>query len=207
MRLGQTAAIAATLIITASAQALAASAPVAASAVPVAAGPPPIDDKVWHTFFIWARPVSGASAPADEYFGRYRLSLLGMRNIIHDMSIEGDSSLALPLQEGRIYEVAGALGDWANRYPRDKWLPGTAASFVRFLERKKSPETALLAANYIAYLNDRFAGTPSAKWYAALSASHDPVIGIDLLAAPVPYRIYGTFDPDVLRLGRGIPKP
>src|SRR5476649_967841 len=118
MRIDRIAAIAATMLITATAQALADSAA-------VAAGPPPPDDNIWHTYVVAARPISGAPAPADEYFGRFKLSFLGIRNIIHDMNIEGDSSLALPMQEARIREVAGSLGDWANRYPRDKWHPGT----------------------------------------------------------------------------------
>src|SRR5450631_3857187 len=120
MRIVRIAAFAATILVTANVQALAASAP-------VAAGPTPPDDNIWHTYFVAARPISGAPAPADEYFGRFKLSLLGIRNIIHDMNIEGDSSLALPMQEARIREVAGSLADWANRYPRDKWLPGTTS--------------------------------------------------------------------------------
>lgn len=200
MRIVRIAALAATILAATSTQGLAASAP-------VAAGPPPPDDNIWHMYTVAARPISSAPAPADEYFGRFKLSFLGIRNIIHDMNIEGDSSLALPMQEGRIREVAGSLADWANRYPRDKWIPGTTASFVRFLERKNSADTSLLAANYIAYLNDRFASTPSAKWYTALAAAHVPVTDVDPVAAPLPFRLYGPFDPDVLRLGRGIPKP
>jgi hypothetical protein len=123
------------------------------------------------------------------------------------MNVEGDSPLALPLQETRIHEVAGSLADWASRYPRDKWLPGTTASFVRFLERKNNADTALMAADLIAYLNDRFASTRTGKWYAALAAAHVQVVGVDPTAAPSPFRMYGPFDPDVLRLGRGIPKP
>jgi hypothetical protein len=200
MRLVQVAAFAA-LFFTAS------SSPAVSAAVPTAAGQPAFDDNIWHTFFVAARPIARAPAPADEYFGRYKLSFLGIRNIIRDMNIEGDSPLALPLQEGRIHEVAGSLADWANRYPRDKWLPGTTASFVRFLERKDDAASALLAADLIAYLNDRFAATRSGKWYAALAAAHVPVTGVDLTAAPAPFRFYGPFDPDVLNLGRSIPSP
>lgn len=183
----------------------AASGPAYAATVPAAPGQTPYDDSVWHTYLVTARPITRAPAPADEYFGRYKLSFLGMRNIIRDMNIEGDSPLALPLQEGRIHEVAGSLADWANRYPRDKWLPGTTASFVRFLERKNDAGSALLAADLIAYLNDRYAGTRTGKWYAALSAAHVPVSGVDMTAAPLPFRLYGPFDPDVLNLGRNIP--
>jgi hypothetical protein len=183
------------------------SAPAFATAAAAVAGQTALDDNVWHTFSVAARPISRAPAPADEYFGRYKLSFLGIRNIIHDMNIEGDSPLALPLQQGRIHEVAGSLADWANRYPRDKWLPGTTASFVRFLERKDDAGSALLAADLIAYLNDRFATTRSGKWYAALAAAHVPVIGVDPTAVPPPFRLYGPFDPDVLNLGRRIPSP
>jgi hypothetical protein len=185
----------------------ASSSPAFSAAVPTATGQPAFDDNIWHTYFVAARPIARAPAPADEYFGRYKLSFLGIRNIIRDMNIEGDSPLALPLQEGRIHEVAGSLADWANRYPRDKWLPGTTASFVRFLERKDDAASALLAADLIAYLNDRFATTRSGKWYAALAAAHVPVTGVDLTAAPAPFRLYGPFDPDVLNLGRSIPSP
>ena len=198
MRFVQIAATAAIFIAAASGQAYAASAPAASAQTP-------FDDNVWHTYLVAARPIARAPAPADEYFGRYKLSFLGIRNIIRDMGIEGDSPLALPLQEGRIHEVAGSLGDWANRYPRDKWLPGTTASFVRFLERKHDAGSALLAADFIAYLNDRYAGTRTGKWYAALSAAHVTVSGVDMTAAPSPFRLYGPFDPDVLHLERNIP--
>ena len=200
MRFVHVAATAAIFFAAASGQAYAASAPAAPAQTPV-------DDNVWHTYLVAARPITRAPAPADEYFGRYKLSFLGIRNIIHDMNIEGDSPLALPLQQGRIHEVAGSLADWANRYPRDKWLPGTTASFVRFLERKDDAGSALLAADLIAYLNDRFATTRSGKWYAALAAAHVPVIGVDPTAVPPPFRLYGPFDPDVLNLGRRIPSP
>jgi hypothetical protein len=200
MRLVHVAAFAAIIFSSASGQAS------ASTASPTAAQTA-IDDNVWHAYIVAARPISRAPAPADEYFGRFKLSFLGIRNIIRDMNVEGDSPLALPLQEGRIHEVAGSLADWANRYPRDKWLPGTTASFVRFLERKNDAGAALLAADLIAYLNDRYASTRTGKWYAALSAAHTPVTGIDLSATPPPFRLYGPFDPDVLRLERRIPSP
>ncbi|HKW45319.1 MAG TPA: hypothetical protein VJN22_06630 [Candidatus Eremiobacteraceae bacterium] len=200
MRTFRIAVTAAMLFLTASAHALAVSAPTGMNTKPV-------DDNVWHTYVVSARPLTSAPAPADEYFGRYKLSFLGVRNIIRDMNVEGDSPLALPLQEGRIHEVAGSIADWANRYPRDTWLPGTTASFVRFLERKGSADTSLLAETFIAYLNDRFGSTHTGKWYAALAKAHVTITDVDPTTAAAPFRIYGPFDPDVLRLDRVIPKP
>jgi hypothetical protein len=160
----------------------------------------PYDDHTWHPFAAIARPFTSAPAPADEYFGRFKLSNLGMRNIIHDMNIEGDSPLALQLQETRIHAVAGALSDWTNRYPRDVWVPRTTTSFVKFLERKQTPEAASLAISYAVYLADKFNGTRSEHWYAALLQAHNPVLDVDPTAAASPFRIYAPFDVDVLGL-------
>jgi hypothetical protein len=177
-------------------------APAFAAAAPAiaAASAVPFDDHTWHPFTATARPFTSAPAPADEYFGRFKLSNLGMRNIIHDMNVEGDSPLALPLQETRIHAVAGALFDWTNRYPRDVWIPRTTGSFVKFLERKQTPETASLAVVYAVYLADRSSGTSSARWYTALLQAHNPVIDVDPSAAASPFRIYSPFDVDVLGL-------
>ncbi len=161
---------------------------------------PAFDDHVWHAFQATARPFTSSPAPADEYFGRFKLSNLGMRNIIRDMNVEGDSPLALPLQETRIHEVAGSLADWSNRYPRDIWLPGTTASFVKFLERKQSPDTAGMAVDFAVYLVDRFNGTRSARWYSALLKSYAPVLDVDPTSQPSPFRIFSPFDVDVLGL-------
>ena len=177
--------------------AFAAAAPALAA---TSASTPAPDDHVWHTFQATARPFTPALAPADEYFGRFKLSNLGMRNIIHDMNVEGDSPLALPLQQLRIHEVAGALSDWSNRYPRDKWLPGTTASFVKFLERKQTPETAEIAVGYAVYLVDRFNGTPSARWYVTLLSAHSAVPDVDPGSLPPAFRVYSPFDADVLHL-------
>jgi hypothetical protein len=180
--------------------AIAGPASAAALAGPTSAAATPYDDHTWHVFAATARPFTSAPAPADEYFGRFKLSNLGMRNIIHDMDIEGDSPLALPLQETRIHAVAGALSDWTNRYPRDLWVPRTTASFVKFLERKQTAEASGLAIQYAVYLADKFSGTRSERWYAALLQAHNPVIDVDPAGAPPPFRLYSPFDVDVLGL-------
>ena len=160
----------------------------------------PYDDHTWHPFAAVARPFTPAPAPADEYFGRFKLSNLGMRNIIHDMTIEGDSPLAVQLQETRIHAVAGALADWTNRYPRDVWVPRTTTSFVKFLERKQTPEASALSIDFTVYLVDKFSGTRSEHWYESLLQAHTPVMGVDPAAAAPPFRIYSPFDVDVLGL-------
>jgi hypothetical protein len=66
-------------------------------------------------------------APLDEYFGRMKLSPLGIENTIHDTSLHVKYDQA---NAGRYYQglewAEDALHDWARKYPQDTWLPGRA---------------------------------------------------------------------------------
>jgi len=113
-------------------------------------------------FEVIARPLAPVEAPADEYFGRYRLSSLSVRNAISDMLIEGNSPLALPLQMGRIEAVRSALPDWALAYPRDPWVPSTTLSFAKFLISKSVPALYPSALAFLSYVVDVYPHTPFA---------------------------------------------
>lgn len=62
-------------------------------------------------------------APADEYFGRQKLSILGIGNMIKDMRlrIEADMSKSGTIY-GTLADVENALHDWESKYPRDSWV-------------------------------------------------------------------------------------
>ena len=80
-----------------------------------------------------AAPIASAQkthhsnvAPADEYFGRLKLSILGIRNTIRDM----DTLVAwgpdkLPSILSKCAFAEDALHDWQHKYPRDSWVPRT----------------------------------------------------------------------------------
>jgi hypothetical protein len=71
---------------------------------------------------VSARPTPYAKAPADEYFGRLKISMLGINNMLHDDSIRAGASTT---DERLIHDVADAtdaLRDWARKYPRDPQL-------------------------------------------------------------------------------------
>lgn len=62
-------------------------------------------------------------APADEYFGRYKLSVLGIANTIRDAQTRidaGDDPRAL--FDGPLSDVSDAIHDWEHRYPSDPWI-------------------------------------------------------------------------------------
>jgi hypothetical protein len=63
-------------------------------------------------------------APADEYFGPMKLSILGIRNTIRDLGLKydadpskGDATIASAAFAEK------AIRDWQKRYPRDTQLP------------------------------------------------------------------------------------
>ena len=59
-------------------------------------------------------------APADEYFGRMKMSVLGIRNALDGLErrVEsGDRSVGSMLAL-----VDDAISDWRAKYPHDTWL-------------------------------------------------------------------------------------
>jgi hypothetical protein len=63
-------------------------------------------------------------APADEYFGQLRMSVLGIRNELNTLerrAAGGDRNVAA--MSGKLALVDDAMRDWRTRYPRDTWLP------------------------------------------------------------------------------------
>ncbi|HEX3551009.1 MAG TPA: hypothetical protein VHT53_11565 [Candidatus Elarobacter sp.] len=79
-------------------------------------------------FITLAGPAHAASmrdlAPADEYFGRLKMSVLGIRNelvTLEHRAQGGDRNVAA--MAGKLALVDDAMRDWRSRYPRDTWLP------------------------------------------------------------------------------------
>ena len=71
-------------------------------------------------------------APADRYFGRLKMSILGMRNALKELSVRADVH---PEDAERIYDktvlVEDALHDWQSHFPRDPWIPKYAYSLAQ----------------------------------------------------------------------------
>jgi hypothetical protein len=71
----------------------------------------------------FAEPPSNL-APADHYFGRLKMSILGVRNSLRDLAARADLH---PEDAEHVYDkavlVEDALHDWQRHYPRDPWIP------------------------------------------------------------------------------------
>lgn len=71
-------------------------------------------------------------APADEYFGRLKLSILGVRNTLHDLGARADAD---PTRAVNVLGPAGltedAIHDWEHKYPHDTWIPPAILALER----------------------------------------------------------------------------
>jgi hypothetical protein len=73
------------------------------------------------------RPAPTMVAPADEYFGRMKMSILGITNSIRDTATrEGFDPANASRYYGSLALTEDALEDWAHKYPQDSWIPRRA---------------------------------------------------------------------------------
>jgi hypothetical protein len=103
-------------------------------------------------------------APADEYFGPLKLSILGMRNVLRDAKLRlervaGDE----PQQEfSRAKLTEACVRDWAAKYPRDGWLPGTLLSLRELYAKIGTDESRERAVNVTSWLIECYPRTAEA---------------------------------------------
>jgi hypothetical protein len=97
-------------------------------------------------------------APADEYFGRMKLSILGIGNIMHDTKLREayDPSHAAD-NYTKLSSAEDALEDWAAKYPQDTWLPGKAYYMSHEFWAMNTPDGDRAAERCRALLLTRYA--------------------------------------------------
>jgi hypothetical protein len=75
------------------------------------------------------------SAPADEYFGKMKMSYLGMNNTFHDATIMSGLHTTNPGIISKVAFAEDALADWERRYPHDPQLARTYYLAIRSEQR------------------------------------------------------------------------
>ena len=80
--------------------------------------------------FLVAAAAAGAQleqatvAPANEYFGQIRLSIIGIRSTINNLrAAASDQTLSADSLRARVALLQDAIIDWEHKYPHD---PGIA---------------------------------------------------------------------------------
>jgi hypothetical protein len=115
-----------------------------------------------------AKPVGyhprNGPAPADEYFGRLQMSVLGVRNKVKDLGLDAD----LHPEHGKAVLgnalwVEDAMRDWAKKYPFDRWLPRYAYALEQMYERIPGDDAHRRAVKQVSYLTAYFPQTVYGK--------------------------------------------
>jgi len=71
------------------------------------------------------------AAPADEYFGPAKQSVLEIRNRLNDFDKRDARSMLDPDVATYLDHLQVAIRDWQRQYPRDPWIPYELAHLVR----------------------------------------------------------------------------
>jgi hypothetical protein len=96
-------------------------------------------------------------APADEYFGRMKMSILGISNTIKDAGLHLDQGAdSMAVIDGLAF-TEDAIRDWQRHYPRDPWLV-KSLNALRGVYTKIPTERGAAAARRVAvWLDHDFA--------------------------------------------------
>jgi hypothetical protein len=122
---------------------------IAASAAPVT-DPAPKPSK-WQ---LHEQELFKNSAPADEYFGRMKMSFLGMNNTFRDSAISAGEHTTDAALVAKVALAEDALENWSRRYPRDPQLARTyflALRIERKLWLKANQDRAWVVLNRLAH--------------------------------------------------------
>lgn len=103
-------------------------------------------------------------APADEYFGRLKMSILGVRSKVKDLGLDADMH---PEHDPAILSTAlwveDAMRDWSKKYPYDHWLPRYAYALEVMYEHIPGEEAAKRARRQLNYITAFFPQTEYGK--------------------------------------------
>jgi len=123
------------------------------------------------------------AAPGDEYFGRLKMSYLGINNTFRDESIRAGAYTTDPRIITRVSFAEEALNDWAHRYPRD---PQLARSYFLGFQMDRKIWTQDYQQRAFTYANLVVSRFPSSYFAKALRASLKIGFTEHYFATPVP---------------------
>jgi hypothetical protein len=136
--------------------------------------------------FAQAAAAKPVVAPADEYFGRMKLSILGINNIVHDTKLREAFDPAHAADNfTKLSFAEDALEDWAAKYPQDNWLPGKAYFMSHEFWAMNTADGDRAAERCRALLLHRFAKSPySTKAHGEIASMFEPKVTTTVASAP-----------------------
>jgi hypothetical protein len=102
-------------------------------------------------------------APADEYFGHYKLSVLGIANTIRDAGARIDAGTdPRSMLNGPLSFVNDAIKDWESQYPADPWISKDLLALETVYLRVPTDEGFRLATQTESWLVADYANSDNA---------------------------------------------
>lgn len=98
-------------------------------------------------------------APADEYFGRAKMSILEIANRLRDVTARADRQAGRPVD--LLHDAAmteNAIHDWEHKYPADPWLARDVAKLIHIYAELAIPSATTRMHACLAWLQVRYAG-------------------------------------------------
>ncbi len=103
-------------------------------------------------------------APADEYFGPLKLSILGIRNTIHDLGARYDVNHAIAHQTLASAELTErSIRDWEHHFPRDGQVPKAIYLLERLYTKVLTQESRDRAKATDRWMFADYASSPQSK--------------------------------------------
>jgi hypothetical protein len=115
-------------------------------------------------------PLHFKVAPADEYFGKLGMSILGIRNEMSQLTakVDGDDGVG-EIQGAESLE--DAIRDWAQKYPQDDWLDRYAVGLEQLYARMQMDESREHLTEFAQWIHKKFAGQKLDTDCAGIAAS------------------------------------
>lgn len=104
------------------------------------------------------------AAPADEYFGSYRMSVLGIRNVLHDIDVKIQNEPANATRYLAMLSLTeNAIVDWEHKYPSDTWLARSWYGLQHLYAKVHSDECSRKALEMATRLVTKYPNSSYAK--------------------------------------------
>ncbi|MBV8490407.1 MAG: hypothetical protein JO199_07760 [Candidatus Eremiobacteraeota bacterium] len=119
-------------------------------------------------------------APADQYFGKLKVSALRIRYEAMQVKAHYESHRLLPEEAEHLAELnQDAFDDWARKFPRDPWLPSTAHLQIQLYEELPGPQARDRAETLLQFIvkefpHSEYAGDSRATLRRGLPERPDP---------------------------------
>lgn len=124
-----------------------------------------------------ANSSATAPAPADEYFGRLKMSILGIRNQLNRLTAQVDADpLNSQSARGSCELTEESIKEWEQKYPSDPWLAKTVYMLVHLYAKMPAETGHTQALRVLSWLLAKYPGSEFTETALAevRPASEDP---------------------------------